>query len=105
MSEWERRAQSKRQALEDLIPLEWQLSQSALRNSSYIRDLSSCVEKYISPYESEITQSSATDLLARIKTGDLTAFEVTRAFCHRASIAHQLVSQYIKGQPRTLMRN
>lgn len=41
--------------------------------------------------ELAITESSATDLVARMAAGKLTSVTVTTAFCKRAALAHQLV--------------
>nr|XP_019003203.1 uncharacterized protein I203_04240 [Kwoniella mangroviensis CBS 8507]OCF66664.1 hypothetical protein I203_04240 [Kwoniella mangroviensis CBS 8507] len=47
----------------------------------------------LSPLELEITQSlTVTQLLEAIKAGRYTALQVTEAFCHRATIAHQLTN-------------
>ena len=45
----------------------------------------------LSPKEVEITEQTATELLEKLSTGQLKSVEVTRAFCARAALAHQLV--------------
>jgi amidase len=40
-----------------------------------------------------ITELTATALLKKLHTGELTSVEVTEAFCGRAAIAHQVVSR------------
>lgn len=48
--------------------------------------------KYLSPLEHDITNSDATTILNNIGQQIWTSTEVTSAFCHRASIAHQLTN-------------
>lgn len=45
----------------------------------------------LTPKQIEITEQTATELLAKLANGSLTSVEVTEAFCARAAIAHQLV--------------
>lgn len=45
----------------------------------------------LSEKELEITERTAVDLVKRLAKGELTAVEVTAAFCKRAAIAHQMV--------------
>jgi amidase len=40
-----------------------------------------------------ITELTATTLLKKLHSGELTSVEVTEAFCGRAAIAHQVVSR------------
>lgn len=47
---------------------------------------------FLSPHETNITECDLPTISKRIKSKDWTAFEVTSAYCHRASIAHQLVN-------------
>ncbi|WWC59814.1 uncharacterized protein I303_102376 [Kwoniella dejecticola CBS 10117] len=47
----------------------------------------------LSPVELEITESlTVTELLDAIKAGKYTSLQVAQAFCHRATIAHQLTN-------------
>lgn len=47
---------------------------------------------YLSAREIELTTLSASALAAKITDRDVTSVEVTRAFCHRAAIAHQITN-------------
>ncbi|RCK56016.1 Acetamidase [Candida viswanathii] len=47
---------------------------------------------YLTPQELEITESSAVKIVANIKDQKWTALDVATAFCHRATIAHQLTN-------------
>lgn len=47
---------------------------------------------YLSRKEIEITESSIVEIQSKIKSRELTAYDVALAFCHRASIANQLVN-------------
>ncbi|KAF3908274.1 Acetamidase [Arthrobotrys entomopaga] len=93
MQDWEIRAQRKRDALKNLIPVEWRLQPATLsRVPAEMRNILEYLKTHLSGFELEITEMNATELLEKMKVGDLTAAEVTRAFCHRAAIANQLVN-------------
>lgn len=87
---WQQSAAQKRAAVNALIPGAWRVSQvpSAEEQPNvtggYIR-------QFLSLRESEITETEATDILAKTTSGVWKAKEVTSAFCHRAAIGHQLV--------------
>lgn len=49
------------------------------------------ISSYLHGTEKAITESSVEEMLKSIAVGDLTTQEVLRAFCHRTSLAHQLV--------------
>lgn len=48
--------------------------------------------KYLLDLEKEITTSDAPTIVSNIRNRKWTCLEVTKAFCHRSSIAHQLVN-------------
>ncbi len=48
--------------------------------------------KFLSTEEIEITETDAVDIVEKTSLGIWTAEEVTKAFCHRASLAHQLTN-------------
>lgn len=48
--------------------------------------------QYLSGEEIEITESDAIDIVEKTCVGIWTAEDVTKAFCHRASIAHQVLN-------------
>lgn len=70
--------------------MEWLLSKSTLKHLPL--NVIDIVPLYLSVREIELTTLSASELSARIFTRDSTSVEVTRAFCHRAAIAHQLTN-------------
>lgn len=47
---------------------------------------------FLSPHEIEITECDLSEISEHIKSRDWAAFEVALAYCHRVSIAHQLVN-------------
>lgn len=88
---WEEIARKKRAAIAASLPSQWQLQSVASTDS--VPSAFDLVREGLSPKEIEITEiESASKLLSRIASGDLSAVEVTEAFSHRATIAHQLVS-------------
>ncbi|BGO99058.1 hypothetical protein NBRC10513v2_000159 [Rhodotorula toruloides] len=50
------------------------------------------LEDVLSSEEITITESSVGELVAKLAKGDLSSEQVTRAFCHRAVIAHSLTN-------------
>ncbi|KAL4936341.1 Acetamidase [Aspergillus oleicola] len=86
---WEERAADKRARLAKTIPEEWKLK--TLPTTDSVMDVPK-TSGILSSHELEITQSSATDLVLRLATGQLTAVEVTLAFCKRAALAQQVTN-------------
>lgn len=87
-SHWEQLAADKRARIASTIPSEW-----------LIRDLPSDDNVFgfpkasglLSAREIELTESSATELVAQMAEGKLKSVDVTLAFCKRAALAQQLV--------------
>jgi len=50
------------------------------------------IREFLSEREVLITETDAVGIAEKTTKGDWTAVEVIKAFCHRASLAHQLVS-------------
>ena len=50
------------------------------------------IRRFLSDREVEITETDALGILDHTTTGTWSASEVTKAFCHRASLAHQLTN-------------
>jgi len=86
---WEELAADKRDRLAKTIPGEWKLQSLPDTSSAFDYLKTSGV---LSPQELEITESSATDLVAELATGKRKSVDVTVAFCKRAAYAQQLVS-------------
>lgn len=89
-SSWSEPAKAKRESIVKAIPQEWRIE--IIPSSEEQRDVTgSYIHQYLSPREIEITESDALDIVGKTSTGTWSAEEVTRAYCHRASLAHQLV--------------
>ena len=88
---WEETAKTKRDATNELIPKEWRLT-SPIPPAKEQRDVTGkYILQYLSSREAEITESDVVDIVKATSSGNWTAQEVTKAFCHRAALAHQLV--------------
>jgi amidase len=97
---WEVRACKKREEVLDLIPPQWRLS-LPLPSPETQRDVTGVyVRQFLSEREIEITETDAVGIVEQTKTGKWTATEVVTAYCHRAALAHQLVS--LKRRPLRL---
>jgi amidase len=91
-SDWKKIAAEKRDSVLALIPEEWRIP--APPSAEKQRDVTGkFIQQYLDPKEIEITESEATGIVEKTSSGQWTAVEVTKAFCHRSAIAHQLVSQ------------
>lgn len=89
---WQTRGQAKFQSISNAIPENWQLKE-AIPSATEQRDVTGdYIRQFLTERETEITETDAVDIVAQTSTGRWSALEVTEAFCHRAALAHQLVS-------------
>lgn len=90
---WEELAAKKRNALLASIPKEWLIPENLLPPESQ-DDVTGWPEAsgWFTQAELDITGLTAAELVKKMASGALKSEEVTRAFCKRASAAHQLVS-------------
>jgi amidase len=86
---WQEVANRKREAILAAIPAEWRLEK--LPSVEEQVDVTEYVKQYFNNKELDITESSADVIAKKVAEGQWSALEVTRAFCHRAAVAHQLV--------------
>lgn len=86
---WEQRAKDKREAILAAIPQEWRMQNPP--NSEQVDVTGSFIQQFLSEKEVEITETTADEIVKYTVSGRWSAEEVTRAFCHRAALAHQLV--------------
>lgn len=85
---WEEAAADKRSRIAESIPQEWRIETPPTEDNVMDYPKKSGI---MTAEELSITESSATELVAKLATGDLTSVAVTTAFCKRAALAHQLV--------------
>jgi amidase len=96
---WKLAGEHKRNALLALIPSEWRLAQP-LPSPEDVPDLrKGTIQSYLSCREVMITEMDCVSLLEQLASGMLSSREVTMAFCHRAALAHQMVSQLHSRHP------
>jgi len=90
--DWKATGRRKREDIQALLPAQWKVNEP-LPTSSELRDATTYPRKFLTPREVNITEDfTACELLKALASGALSAVEVTVAFCHRATIAHQIVS-------------
>ena len=88
--DWRAVAEKKRASVLATFPKDWVIP--APPSVEQQRDVTGAfVQQYLSAREVEITEAGAVDIVAKTSSGQWTAVEVTKAFCHRAALAHQLV--------------
>ncbi|KAL2865945.1 amidase signature domain-containing protein [Aspergillus lucknowensis] len=88
---WKAKATAKREALSSLIPPEWRLP-TPVPPPSELPNVTREIRRYLSPQEISITESSAVEIVTKTSTGQWKCEAVTRAFCHRAALAHQMIN-------------
>jgi amidase len=90
--QWEEISAKARQKVLDDIPSEWKVPADKLPSDDVL-DVTGFPAKsgILSQQDLDITESFAVDIVAKIAKGKWSAENVTRAFCKRAAIAHQLV--------------
>lgn len=86
---WRSVAEAKFESINNSIPQKWRIGE--VSSPEQQRDVTNVVQDFLSPDELEITKSDAVEIVQKTSSGQWKAVDVTRAFCHRASIAHQLV--------------
>ncbi|RFU31613.1 hypothetical protein B7463_g4747, partial [Scytalidium lignicola] len=97
---WEKIALDKKARIAASIPAEWQIKCEITEDSVMDYPKKSGV---MSPDELDITESSATDLIAQIAGGKITSVAVTTAFCKRAALAHQLTNCVLEFFPEVAL--
>ncbi|KAH7070144.1 amidase signature domain-containing protein [Paraphoma chrysanthemicola] len=88
-SSWQDLAKAKRDSILAAIPSKWRIQDPPSVSSQ--PDVTTYVEQHLSKEENQITASAADQIASRVGSGEWTAESVTRAFCHRAALAHQLL--------------
>ena len=88
---WQHLAKVKFDAINKSIPERWRLA--SIPSIGEQRDVTGpFICKFLSTEEIEITETDAVDIVEKTSQGIWTAEEVTKSFCHRASLAHQLTN-------------
>lgn len=88
--DWEKKAEAKRQAILNSIPQKWRLDR--IPSAEEQKDVTDgYIRQFLNKKENEITETDIGGIAKQIAAGNWTSLEVTEAFGHRASIAHQLV--------------
>lgn len=88
-TKWQDAAKQKKDAIHALIPHEW-LIENPPSISEQV-DVTQYIQQFLSKEELEITGNSADQIASKVASGSWTAEQTTRAFCHRAALAHQLL--------------
>ena len=87
---WRHLAEAKRESILQSIPVEWRLEK--IPSAEEQKDVTGVfIQQFLSSREIEITETDAVGIAQETTSGNWAAEEVVKAFCHRASLAHQLV--------------
>lgn len=85
---WEQKAKIKRAQIDLKIPKEWILD--SIPTPEEQPSALEYLDSILPAKEVKITNSTARELISKMSKGEITSYEVTYAFCHRAALAHQL---------------
>ncbi|KAJ3339600.1 vacuolar protein sorting-associated protein 45 [Gonapodya sp. JEL0774] len=91
VSRWEASGSSSGKLASPKMHTEWLLSPSALASAGDTGAIK-IIEENLGKRERELTSMTGTELVRLMSQGHLTSLEVTRAFCHRAALAQQLLN-------------
>ncbi|KAK0643850.1 amidase signature domain-containing protein [Cercophora newfieldiana] len=88
---WEPHAAAKRASTLAKIPPEWRLDPAQIEEAKRQRDITGpFIQRFLYPSETAIVTRDAVDLTNAVREGQLTAIQVTAAFCKTAAISHQI---------------
>ncbi|KIW71755.1 hypothetical protein PV04_03889 [Phialophora macrospora] len=91
VTDWESRAKAKREAILNSIPEKWRVQK--IPSADEQKDVTGAyIQQFLSEKEVAITETDAVGIAEKVAAGEWSAVDVTEAFCHRASLAHQLVN-------------
>lgn len=93
-STWESIASECQSALQAKLPAKWLLPSKPGSEVTNVLDIPRTCG-LLSPEQLDITERTATDLVNDLREGKLTAVQVTEAFCGRAAVAQQCVSNLL----------
>ena len=95
--DWKTKADAKREAILKSIPEKWRIAK--VPSAQEQKDVTgSYIHQFLDQKEIEITETDAVGIAKKTASGTWKAVEVAEAFCHRASLAHQLVRQNARNQ-------
>lgn len=90
-TDWKSLAAAKRDAILKSIPEKWRLAQ--IPSAEEQKDVTGpYIQQFLDKQEVDITETDAVGIAEKVAAGTWSAVVVTQAFCHRAALAHQLVS-------------
>lgn len=91
VTDWEARAKAKKDGILSSIPEKWHLQK--IPSSEEQKDVTGAyIQQFLNEKEIEITETDSVGIAEKVAAGAWSAVDVTEAFCHRASLAHQLVN-------------
>ena len=91
-TQWQNIADTKRRENLAKIPQDWLLSEKTIVEGKERKEIAGdFIESLLDPETLEVTSQDTEDILDLLRSGSLSALQVTRAFCKRAAYAHQLV--------------
>ncbi|EXJ93263.1 hypothetical protein A1O1_01655 [Capronia coronata CBS 617.96] len=91
-TDWKALASEKRDAVLAQIPDAWKIP-GTISSADEVPDVTGpYIQQFLDAREIMVTETDAVGIVEKTSSGEWTAVEVTKAFCHRAALAHQLVN-------------
>ncbi|KAH6889261.1 amidase signature domain-containing protein [Thelonectria olida] len=88
---WQAQAAAKRADTLSKIPLQWRLSPADLEKAAEQRDLTGAfIQSFLDPDDICIISMESVPIVDAVKKGQISATQVTTAFCRAAAVAHQI---------------
>ena len=95
---WQETAAAKRANVLNSIPRKWRLTSSDLEKAAEQRDLTGTfIQKFLNQETIEITSQDTINIVSLLQKKELSAVQVTTAFCQAAAVAQQIVSRWLNG--------
>ena len=91
---WQEMAAAKRASILESIPRKWRLTSSDLERAADQRNLTGAfIQEFLDKETVDITTQDTIAIVSSLQKKDLSAVQVTTAFCQAAAVAQQIVSQ------------
>ena len=91
---WQETAAAKRASILSSIPRKWHLTSSDLEKAAEQRDLTGpFIQEFLEQETIDITSRDTVSIVSLLQKRELSAVQVTTAFCQAAAVAQQIVSR------------
>ena len=91
---WQEKASAKRASTLENVPEKWRLTPFDLKRAAKQKDITgSFIQHFLDQETMAIINKDTTAIVSSLQIREISAIEVTTAFCQAAAIAQQIVSR------------